>query len=101
MTNQEQYIEMIKIIRDDSFKLGYLDGVKHADIDLERRNELLRNELTVTQERANCLQNKLIRTKENYEGQVNNLINKVNYYEELLHRKKTEYIDRYTDMKGE
>lgn len=96
-----EYIELLKSVRDDSFKLGYLDGVKHANIDLEKRNEALRNDLTFIQKRANWLQNKLIRTKENYEGQVNNLLNKVNYYEDLLHRKKTEYIDTYTDMKGE
>lgn len=97
----KQYIDLLTTTRSDGYKIGYMDGREQANIDHKREYNMIINELHIVQKREAWLQNKLIRTKENYEGQVNNLLNKVNYYEELLHRKKTEYIDRYTDMKGE
>ena len=69
------YIELLKNIRDDSYKLGHTDGVKVGRNELVKQYEMLQNELCVSQKRAAWLQNKLTRTKENYEGQINNLQN--------------------------
>ena len=94
--NTSQYIELLQIVRSDSYRLGYIEGEEEGRKEVAKQYEILQKELLSLQKRAAWLQDKLTRTKENYDGQVNNLINKVNYYEELLHRTKTVF-----DMKGE
>ena len=80
------YIELLKNIRDDSYKLGYTDGVKVGRNEVVKQYEMLQNELLVSQKRAAWLQDKLTRTKENYEGQINNLQNKIKHYEDMERR---------------
>ena len=95
-----QYIELLQSVRSDSYKLGYIDGKKDANADNAKHVERLQNEICVAQKRAAWLQDKLNRTKENYDGQIKNLQNKIKYYEGLC-QISNNYTDNYTDMKGE
>lgn len=82
----KSYIEFLKNIRDDSYKLGYLEGIERSKVDSEKRCDMLKNEYDVLLKRMAWLQDKLARTKKNYDGQVRNLQKKIDYYEEILHR---------------
>ena len=98
---KRQSIELMNNIRNDAYRLGYIEGEEEGSKECTKQYVILQNELFASQKRAAWLQNKLIRTKENYEGQVCNLQKKIEYYEELLHRGEHGYKDHYTDMKGE
>ena len=101
MKNIPQYIELLQSVRSDSYRLGYIEGDEEGRKEVAKQYEILQKQCAVLQRRVQWWQEKYTRMQENYDGQIKNLINKVNYYEELLHRKKTEYVDSYTDMKGE
>ncbi len=81
-----QYIELLQGVRSDSYKLGYLDGVKEGRNEVVKQYEAAQNEIFALQKRAAWLQDKLTRTKENYEGQINNLQNKIKHYEDMERR---------------
>lgn len=93
-------IELMNNIRNDAYKLGYIEGTNQANFENEKenkeKNESFQKELLILRQRVSWLHDKLTRTKENYEGQINNLQNKIKYYEGLCH-----IADKYTDMKGE
>lgn len=85
-TMKQQYIELLQSIRSDSYRLGYIEGEDEGRKEYAKQYERLIKELNIVQKRAAWLQDKLTRTKENYEGQIKNLQNKINYYEELERR---------------
>lgn len=86
MVNQEQYIELLQTVRNDAYKLGYIDGKENAKADNAKHVEMLQNEIHFAEKRAAWLQNKYARMKENYENQIVNLQNKIKHYEDMERR---------------
>lgn len=79
----KQYIDLLATVRSDGYKIGYADGRELANREYKMQYDRINNDLHIVQKRAAWLQDKLVRTKENYEGQINNLQNKIKHYEEL------------------
>lgn len=79
-------INFIKCLTADSYKLGYIEGIEHEKAENAKHVEIIKKELSTTQQRVQWWQDKYPRMQENYENQIKNLQDKIkNLQDKIKH----------------